>query len=146
MRILIDQREKRPLWTKSTIDCQIEKTYLKTGDYSLVGHEDSFSIERKSISDLFGTLGMGHRRFKKEIERGLKLKYFAIVIDGGYGKILSNSFPGSKFTTMKGHVITSILFTIHIKYKIPIFFAKDRDQSRQIILELMEAYLKCNTV
>lgn len=142
MKIVIDTREQKPLWTKSTKLTKIERATLSTGDYSIKGYEDKFAIERKSLSDLFSTLGKGHKRFKKEITRGLDMDYFAIVIDGSYDHVLKKDFDGSYFSKMKGHVITSILFTIHIKYKVPIFFSTGRAQSKRIIRELMKAYLK----
>ena len=118
MQILVDKREKRPLWEKPNKNHEVEFTCLKTGDYSIKGLENEFAIERKSLSDLFGSLGKGHKRFKREIARGLQMEYFAIVIDGTYDHILNKDFDGAEFSKMRGYVITSILFTLHIKYKI----------------------------
>lgn len=42
---------------------------LDTGDYSVVGREHEFTIERKSLSDFFGTLTAGRDRFERELER-----------------------------------------------------------------------------
>ena len=42
---------------------------LQTADYSIVGCEDRVVIERKSLSDLYGTLGGGRVRFTNELER-----------------------------------------------------------------------------
>jgi hypothetical protein len=42
---------------------------LPTGDYSIVGHHDRVAIERKSLADLYGTLGQGRDRFERELER-----------------------------------------------------------------------------
>ena len=142
MKIIIDTREKKPLWKKSTKTTLIENKALKTGDYSIEGYENKFAIERKSLGDLFGSLGRGNKRFKKEIKRGLELDYFAIVIDGTYDQVLNKDFENSYYTRMQGYVITAILFTTHLKYKIPIFFTEGRSQSRRIIKELMKAYLK----
>jgi len=115
---------------------------LNVGDYSIEGFEDRIAIERKSISDLFGTLGKGHKRFKKEIERALNYDYFAIVIDGSYSAAYNKDFEGSYHTKMKGYVITSILFTIHVKYKIPVFFTNGRKESKRIIKDILYSYFK----
>jgi ERCC4-type nuclease len=145
MEIIIDSREQKPLWKKDTKEVKITRTGLKTGDYSLKGLEHRFAIERKSAIDLFGTLGGGHKRFKKELERGLELDYFAILIDESYDNILNKEFKGAEFSKMKGAVIISILFTIHTKYKIPIFFSAGRQQSKRIIKSISESYLKYNS-
>ena len=140
-RLIIDTREQCPLWTTGVL-----RTKLDVGDYSIEvdgkNLSNEISIERKSLTDLFGTLGHGHKRFKAELERALKLKYFAIVIDGGYTCCINKDFEKSYLLKMRGYVITSILFTIHVKYKIPIFFTQGRTESKRVIKEIFNAYYK----
>ncbi len=139
-KIIVDSREKLKLWGNTKV-----KT-LETGDYTIeidgVSYEDRIAVERKSLGDLFGTLGQGHKRFKAELERALKLDYFAIVIDGSYSSCYNKEFDGSHYSKMRGYVITSILFTIHIKYGIPIFFTNGRIESKRIIKDIFNAYVK----
>jgi DNA excision repair protein ERCC-4 len=137
MEIICDTREQKPLWTKNII-----REKLEVGDYSIKGYKDKFAIERKSLSDLFGTLGKGHKRFKKELERAKTYEYFAIVIDGSYSSCLNKDFEGSYHSKMRGYVITAILFTLHMKYGINIFFTNGRTESKRIIKELMNSYIK----
>ena len=141
MDIIVDSREQKPFFKNSKID-KVEVKGLKTGDYSIKDFEDKICIERKSMNDLFGTLGGGHKRFKKELERAKTLDYFAIIIEGSYSKILTKDFKGGYHSKMRGYVITSILFTLHIKYGVNIFFAINRYESKKIIKELFKAYLK----
>lgn len=136
-RIVVDSREQNPLWTKNVT---VKK--LDTGDYSIEGHENEISIERKSLPDLFGTLGKGHKRFKKELERALKLKYFAIVVEGNITDCINKNFDGSFHSKMKGYVIFKIITTIHIKYKIPVFFVNNRPEAKKLIKEIFESYGK----
>ena len=135
--IIVDSREQKPLWKKG-----IEIAGLKIGDYSIKGYEDKIAIERKSLGDLFGTLGKGNKRFKKELERARKLEYFAIIIDGTFRQVRDKDFEGSYHSKIKGFVILKILFTLIVKYKIHDFFGGDRKQSKSIIKELFEAYLR----
>lgn len=55
------------------IAVQVVHQCLSTGDYSLYGHSDRIVVERKSLSDLMGSLagegGERRRRFKAEHER-----------------------------------------------------------------------------
>ena len=132
--IVIDSREQHPLWN----DCLVKK--LNVGDYSIEGFEDKIAIERKSMTDLFGTLGKGHKRFKKELERALTLQYFAIVVEGSYDDITDKAFDNSYLIKQKGYVINSILFTIHMKYKVPIFLAKNRVEAKHITRQLLTTY------
>jgi DNA excision repair protein ERCC-4 len=54
---------------------------LASGDYSLVGFEDRVAVERKSLPDLFSTLGQGRKRFEREFERLSEMEFAAIVIE-----------------------------------------------------------------
>jgi len=133
--IIVDSREQKPYFTKN-----VEVAGLKTGDYSIKGYEDRIAIERKSIADLFGTLGKGNKRFKKELERSRSLEYFAIIIDGTFRQVRDKDFPDSYRTKMKGFVILKILFTLIVKYKVHVFFGGDRKQSKSIVKQLFDAY------
>ena len=139
-KIIVDSREQLKLWGNTLVKA------LPTGDYSIevdgVSQEDRIAVERKSCSDLFGTLGQGHKRFKAELNRALKLDYFAIVIEGSYSQCYNKEFSGAEYSKMRGYVITSILFTIHIKYGIPIFFTNSRVESKRVIKEIFNAYVK----
>jgi len=137
--IVVDTREQKPLWNEGK---NVIRKTLKTGDYSIEGYEDKILIERKSLIDLYGTLGKGHTRFKKELERALELDYFAIVVDGSYSSCYNKDFDGAYHSKMKGYVVTSILFTIHVKYKIPIFFTNGRTETKRVIKEIFNAYVK----
>lgn len=63
---------------------------LKSGDYSILGHEDRVAVERKSVSDLFSTLGHGRERFEREHERLAALDFAAVVVEGTWERILSS--------------------------------------------------------
>lgn len=142
MTIVIDTREQNPLPIKTDAHVKTITNTLSVGDYSLLGHETKIAIERKSLTDLFGTLGKGHKRFRRELERAKKYNYFAIVIEGDYDRILEKSFDGAKFSKIRGDVIAQILFTLNIKYGINIFFCQDRYQATRIVKEIFKSYLK----
>jgi len=134
---VVDTREQRPLWKKDII-----RKKLDAGDYSISGYEGLIAIERKSPSDLFGTLGKGHKRFKAELERAKDYEYFAIIVEASYSTCIEKSFDNAHYSRMRGYVITSILFTLHVKYQIPIFFTNGRLETKAIIREIFNAYVK----
>jgi DNA excision repair protein ERCC-4 len=137
-KIICDTREQLPLWE----DDEVVRAGLKTGDYSILGYENFVSIERKSLPDLFGTLGSGHLRFKKELERALKLKYFAIVIEGTLTDVLNKAYSGSNYSQMKGETIAKILATLSVKYGIHIYYTNGRKESKAIIRLLFDSFIK----
>ena len=71
MEILVDTREKKPfkfLFSKGSI---VTEQCLKTGDYSLRGHEDKITIDRKATSgELAMCFGSEWKRFQKELYHG----------------------------------------------------------------------------
>lgn len=76
----------------------VEVVHLKTGDYSILGHEDQICVERKSKDDLFRTLAdEEHReRFRREHERMAMLAFSCVVIEASWESILNNPPPDCK--------------------------------------------------
>jgi len=134
--IVVDTREQLPLWKKDVISKKLD-----VGDYSIEGYENKIAVERKSLSDLFGTLGGGHKRFKAELERAKSYDYFAIVIEGSFTNIMKKEYPGSYHSKMEGYVILKILFTLHIKYGINIFMANNRVECKQYIKHIFNSFI-----
>ena len=54
--IIIDNREQTPLTFQHFSS---RRGTLQSGDYSLAGHEGRFTVERKSVADLIGSLTAG---------------------------------------------------------------------------------------
>lgn len=101
--IVIDTREQHPysftnFYTNSAegrrpLLIRTSRETLRTGDYSILGMEDLIAVERKSLSDLYGTLGTGRERFERELARFAKLRWGAVVIEAGWDRILSTDCP-----------------------------------------------------
>lgn len=137
IKIIVDTREQEPLEFK---DIEIKK--LEVGDYSIAGYESKIAIERKSAIDIFGTLGKGHKRFKKELERAKDYDYFGIYIEDSFENIYNKTFKNAHFSSMQGYVIIAILNTLKIKYNIDVVFCNDRHNMKIQINELFKTYLK----
>ena len=119
MKILIDTREQKPLKFKHKYITSCVSHTLPYGDYACQftdGHVPCFYFERKSISDLFGTLGKGYSKFKREIERAQKDKVTLIIAVEG---TLVDILKGSKYSSLKGERIAKQLFTLMIRHWIP---------------------------
>lgn len=63
---------------------------LASGDYSLRGYESAVAVERKSLKDLFGTIGQGRGRFQRELERLSKFTFAVVMIEAEWSEILTN--------------------------------------------------------
>lgn len=64
--LLVDTREQRPLQFSHL---PAESATLYTGDYSVKGLEEFFTVERKSLADLAGSLTRERDRFMHEMHR-----------------------------------------------------------------------------
>lgn len=145
MRLIIDTREQNPLQfsrCRSITEYLVKK--LDVGDYSMEGYEDKIAIEKKTVLDLFSTLGKGHSRFKKELERAQELDYFALVIEESYNNIRTKTFPNSFRTKMMGYVVTKLLHTMMIKYNVHVMFAKDKWEAARMVEQTLLAYERLN--
>ena len=134
--IAIDTREQKP-WV---FDNSEVKT-LKTGDYSIVGYEDSIGVERKSLADFVGSIGKGRKRFSAEMDRAKEIKHFCVIVEGSWfdlmtGNYRSNILPASAVGSAVG---------IMARYGIPVIMAESRKQAEQLCskflrLSLMREY------
>lgn len=91
--VAVDTREQLPYRFD---DIRIERkkafvltvrTTLATGDYSIVGSESKICVERKSLTDLFGTLGNDRDRFRREIERMQSFERSLVIIEATWQTI-----------------------------------------------------------
>jgi len=121
--ILVDTREQAPLYFGGA---ETRLATLATGDYSIaVGDRDLsdiIAIERKSMGDLFGTVGAGRERFERELERSRTLRYFGIVIEATMPEILA----GARFSRISPKAVVGSLLSWSVKFGAHVFFTGDR--------------------
>ncbi len=102
--ILIDQREKAPYRfgqlgdpdQASALQVRTQVTTLSTGDYTLAGLESQVAIERKSLADLFATLGRRREQFEAEHKRMAEMDFAAVIIEASWEQILFSPPPESQ--------------------------------------------------
>lgn len=91
-RIIVDTREQAPWHFLEMPGYQvvpiITSRCLQTGDYSIENLEERIAIERKSVSDFYGSIGSGRERFEREMERLAKFEFAAVVIEGDWQQLL----------------------------------------------------------
>lgn len=128
--IIIDTREQMPWHFKGLTKTKVKtikgvrhkishplivptkSSTLQSGDYSLEGLESNITIERKSLSDLFGTLLTGRDRFKRELERladenySAPNGYSAVVVEASLSMLINNNeYEPSKIKSVIGSIM-----------------------------------------
>ncbi len=123
------------------------------GDYGCIyedGTEVPVYFDRKSVPDLFGTIGKGYERFKKEIMRAINsnVKLY-IIIEGSQTKVLKGPSRATKKIKVNGKVkyvplttnekakrgvsTVKTLNTLWLRYGVvPVYCVNREDMSRYI--------------
>ncbi|MCH5285604.1 MAG: ERCC4 domain-containing protein [Akkermansiaceae bacterium] len=103
--LLVDTREQTPL-TFSHL--QSAPATLQSGDYSVRGLEDVFAVERKSISDLVGSLKSGRDRFMRELHRLRGFTFARLLVVGTAQELATLVARGRVSLDMVEHSLLSI--------------------------------------
>ena len=118
----------------------VEFATLKTGDYSIKGHSESgCCVERKSLSDLFGSVGKGRERLEAEFERMQAFEYAAIIIERSLGEIIKHPPVQSK---MLPKAVFQTLCSWSVKYNVHVWAAEDRILAEKLCFSLFRHYWK----
>lgn len=134
--LIQDTREQKPLFKPAP--WIIEKG-LKSGDYSIKGFEDTIAIERKSINDLYGSLGVGRKRFEAELGRLLDYAWKGLLIEGPESKLYDEVH---KFSSLHPNSLFHSLSRIEVFYGLHIYYAKKPYQARWWVLSRLTRYYK----
>lgn len=140
MIIWQDTREQSPLdFSGYDIVTEVKHSKLDCGDYCVQfknGFIPAVRWERKSIPDLFGTLGKGHDRFKEEIQRAKDFDVKLMLLIEGTIADISN---GTYYSTIDGDKIVKTVFSLWERYDLYPVFCVDRNECARFIVEVGSA-------
>ncbi len=137
-KIIVDTREQKP-FTFASIDPRptvITQT-LATGDYSVAGLENRVTIERKSLTDLFGSCGKGRDRFEREIQRMAEFHYAAIVCEADWRAILKS--PPTR-SCLNPKTILATMVAWEQRYGIHFWACPNRQFAERLTYRLLSRY------
>ena len=145
--IIVDCREQRPYEfvrmslpgrNNRLVHCKSQIGYLTAGDYSLLGMESEVAIERKSKVDLFGTLGKGRERFKKEMEKLNAMNWSAVVVESQFSSILSRP---PEYSEMNPNAVEATIVSWSVRYpNVHWFTCMNRQHAEAVVFRLLEKY------
>ena len=143
--IIRDTREQKGKgWEfRASSNCyKMEKRKLDVGDYAIAGLEDTIMVERKTLGDLWNTLGRteNYKRFLREMDRAKdhRLKYLVIEatladINGGY-----------RFSKIKAANIHAKLISLQVKHNVHVIFAGRKDLAQAWVRKLFDKLFRYN--
>ena len=152
--ILVDGREKAPYRFQGIradasqqhrpIVVTTEWIHLATGDYTISGLEHLVCVERKSLTDLYSTLGQHRDRFEREHQR-----MAAIVQQGGSCCVVVEAdwetaihLPPSHSKLSPRSVLGTAISWGDIKYHVPWYFMPDRRFAEIYTFRVLEKFWK----
>ena len=89
---------------------------LQSGDYSVKGLEDVFAVERKSMSDLVGSLTRERDRFMRELHRLRGFTFARLLVVGSMQELYTMSQRGRANLDQVEHSLLSI----EQRYRVPV--------------------------
>jgi ERCC4-type nuclease len=140
MTIIEDSREQNPLSLGDIRGVEVVRQGLKTGDYSLVGHENEICFERKSVPDLVGTLIGGHERFLREMDRMKDYEVKYILVEHTAGTVYR--YCERHGWEYKFDTIMQSLLAYAYHYHVRVRFCKDREDMAKYIVAKSREFLK----
>lgn len=99
---------RKALWNMAVRRVETKRGSFDVGlaDYSIEGMETRIQVERKSISDLFGTLGGRREKFEAEIKRLHEdCQFAAVVVEGGFEDVVKWRGNGPEPKSVIGTVV-----------------------------------------
>lgn len=130
------EKEKKGWYFRASANCNGMKiAKLDVGDYTIMGLEDKVMIERKTLGDLWGTLGNieNYRRFLREIERAKSHTVKYLIIEA----TLADVDKGYHWSKVPSNNIHAKLVSLQIKHGIHVIFAGRIDKARLYVRRLM---------
>lgn len=133
MIVLVDDREKKP-WTFKSRSCQklyggkveprLVRAHLMTGDYMTECEGIQAVVERKSLADLYSTLGQHRERFEAEVRRLTRYRYAAIVVEATASDVL---FAPPSRSHLHPHAVLGTCLSWSMSYGVPFLFCDSRE-------------------
>ena len=114
-KILIDTREQSPL---VFAHCPSERATLATGDYSIQGCEDEFTVERKSLDDLAGSCTHDRDRFERELVRMRGYPFRRLLIVGTVEDLEAHRYQ----SRAEPRAILASVTAFEIRYGLPVAY------------------------
>jgi ERCC4-type nuclease len=125
--IVIDTREQEPLAFERLASV---RGTLQTGDYSVAGLQDLFSIERKTVRDLVGCcMGENRERFGRELHRLRGYRFKRLLVVGSEAEILA----GQYHSNINPNAVLATLCAFEARYDLPVVFVPTAQAGARLV-------------
>lgn len=158
--IVIDTREQNPLDFSPFEDVRVVRAELWPGDYSLQAATRMVAVERKSVSDLVGTMTGGYagfgattpKRFDRELtalcgypRRGGRA--FVLVEPDVIGQTAEEQIRSGNYRAMiPPDKVMAFVQTIRDRWLVDVVLAESREHAAQIVVDAVRPFAAYKSV
>lgn len=135
--LVVDTREQTPLTFPE--DVPTIRAGLRTGDYSIAGCEDQFTVERKSLPDLVHTIIHDRARFVRELERMRTFDFRRVVCTASMDAVRRGKY---KHSMANPKAVVASIAAFEIRYNVPFVFAGSSDEAARRIVDWARFYTR----
>ncbi len=149
--IIVDTREQLPFDFTSVkspaVPFTVARRTLETGDYSVEApltatKSDMIVIERKSLADLYGSVGVDRDRFEREFRRLSEYGYAALVIEATWEQIADPNRYLKHPTLMQPKSVVATLVAWSQRYGVHVFTCPGRVFAEKLTYRLLERWAR----
>lgn len=119
---------------------EVRRGTLASGDYSLAGYEDRVAVERKSLADLYGTLGKGRERFERELARLNAMETARVVVEAEWSVVVGEPPPRSRLNPKT--VFRSVIAWMERFPRVHWFLVPGRAFAEAATFRILERFLR----
>lgn len=125
--MVVDTREQAPLPIR---DLPTVQGTLATGDYSVLGCESLFSVERKTVADLVGCCtGDARERFERELHRLRGFRFKRLLVVGCPAEIATGRYRSG----INPAAVQGTLSAFEVRYDCPVVFEPDPQAAATLV-------------
>jgi ERCC4-type nuclease len=125
--VVVDSREQDPLCFVNLPSCQGS---LVSGDYSFLGGEHVFSVERKTIPDIVSCCADSNRqRFERELIRLRGYRFKRLLIVGSLEDIRQRRYRSK----IEPRAVLNSIRAFEVRYDIPVVFEPRPDRAAALV-------------
>jgi ERCC4-type nuclease len=116
---------------------------LPSGDYSLLGFENRIAIERKSLQDLFSTIGQGRARFERELARLAVMEAADVVVEADWQTVIETPPERSQ---LPPKVVFRSVIAWRLRYpRCHWWFMPGRALAERVTFRLLQRFYRVNS-
>ena len=160
MPIVIDTREQRPLDFSPFPDVRVVRAELWPGDYSLQAATNMVAIERKSVSDLIGTMKEGYagfsattpKRFDRELLalRGYSRgggRAFVLVEPDAHGQTAARQISAANYrAAIDPEKVWAFIHSLRSVWLVDVVMADSREHAAEIVVSAVRPFVGMKAV